>query len=503
MNAILKYPASLGFIALSVVLLQVFLPIASDEAYFIAWGKSLAPGFYDHPPLTGWISYILRGVGDLVGLVQQGLIHRLFSLALAGASLWLVARRLRAMQVAPGAALISLALIPGFLLMSNTYLNDTLVAFFALVFVLSVEAAMGARRNVWVAIILAGLAFAALLLTKYNGAVVYLGVVLALLTWPQAWRFLFGRMVLISLVALGPFAAHLWWNWLNCSVNLAFNFGFRAGESTGWGPLYVLLTILVMAGPAGFLALWAARRLGNFGFFSRVFLATLLVMLVISIMRGEFGVNWGTPLAGLSVLALAELRPQAFDLARRAGLALASLTVLPIAVMAVALDTDVLKVGAFTDGRAGFAADLVLDLNNGALPDLVRPLAKGRVLVTQEYGVGAGFDNAGFSQTTVFAKTIFGRNQDLLTDFRRLDGRDMVIVPFDKTADQVLAKALFDSYEIVTISTRRQSYELILGRGFSYDSYRKGWILPVITGLYDKSPFPYGACYMDKYRAPG
>ncbi|NOX72072.1 MAG: hypothetical protein GXP03_00090 [Alphaproteobacteria bacterium] len=162
MNTILKYPASLGFILLIVVLMQMFLPIASDEAYFIAWGKTLAPGFYDHPPLPGWISYGLRGLGDLIGLAQQGLIHRLFSLFLGGLSLWLVARRVRAMHVEPGAALITLALIPGFLLMSNTYLNDTLVAFFALVFVLAVDNAMRARRNVWAAILMAGLAFAAL-----------------------------------------------------------------------------------------------------------------------------------------------------------------------------------------------------------------------------------------------------------------------------------------------------------------------------------------------------
>ncbi|NOX72071.1 MAG: hypothetical protein GXP03_00085 [Alphaproteobacteria bacterium] len=329
---------------------------------------------------------------------------------------------------------------------------------------------------------------------------VYLGLLLALLTWPQAWRFLFGRMVLISLVALGPFLAHLWWNWNNCSVNLAFNFGFRANESTGWGPLYVLLTILIMAGPAGFLALWAAPRVRKFGFFSRAFLATLLVMLLISIWRQEFGVNWGTPLAGMAVLALAELRPQAFDLARRAGLVLAAALVLPIAVLALALDMDLLKVGDFRDGSAGFAADLILDLNDGTLPALLRPLAKGRVLVTQEYGVGAGFDNAGFDETTVFSTTIFGRNQDLLTDFRMLDGRDMVIVPFAAKADQALADRLFDSYEIVTLSTARQSYEFILGRGFSYETYRKGWIMPVITALYQQSRFPYRACYMDKYR---
>jgi dolichyl-phosphate-mannose-protein mannosyltransferase len=501
MNAVLKYPVSVGFVLLIVILMQLFLPIASDEAYFIAWGKSLEAGFYDHPPLPGWISYVLRRVGDLVGLAQQGLIHRLFSLTLGGVSLWLVARRLRAMNVASGPAVLTLALIPGFLLMSNTYLNDTLVAFFALAFVLAVDATMRAKRNIWAAILLAGLAFAALLLTKYNGAVVYLGVVLALLTWPQAWRFLFGRMVLISLVALGPFAAHLWWNVQNCSINLAFNFGFRAGENTGWGPLYVLFTILVMAGPVGFLALWAAPKVKRFGFFSRAFFATLLVMLIISIWRGEFGVNWGTPLAGMAVLALAELRPQAFELARRAGLALAAVLVLPIAVLAVALDIDVLNVGDFRDGRAGYAADLILDINNGSLPDLVRPLAEGRVLVTQEYGVGAGFDNAGFGETTVFSKSIFGRNQDLLTDFRKLDGRDMVIVPFNTKADEELAKSLFDSYEIVTVGTARQSYELVLGRGFSYKTYRENWILPVITALYDQSKFPFSACYMDKYRA--
>ncbi len=500
MSSAFKYPVSIAFILLIVVLMQVFLPIASDEAYFIAWGKTLVAGYYDHPPLPGWISYGLRGLGDFVGLAQQGLIHRLFSLSLGGISLWLVARRLRVMGVAPAHGVITLALIPGFLLMSNTYLNDTLVAFFALVFLLAVDAAMRARRAVWAIILLAGLAFGALLLTKYNGALVFLGIVLALVTWPSAWRFLFGRMVLISLVALVPFAAHLWWNWNNCSVNLAFNFGFRSGEATGWGPIYVLLTMLVMAGPAGFLALWKLPRLPQLGYFSRVFLSTLVVMLVISIWRREFGVNWGAPLAGMAVLALAESRPQAFELAHQAGLVLAAALVLPIAGLAVALDTNLLKVGDFSTARAGFAADLILDLNDGSLPDLVRPLAEGRVLVAQEYGVGAGFDNAGFAETTVFSTTIFGRNQDLLTDYRALNGRDMVVVPFGAKADLVLAAKLFDSYEIIRIQTARQSYEMILGQGFSYENYRNGWIIPVITALYDQSRFPYRACYMDKYR---
>ena len=32
------------------------LPITADEAYYFSWGKHISLGYFDHPPLIGWIT---------------------------------------------------------------------------------------------------------------------------------------------------------------------------------------------------------------------------------------------------------------------------------------------------------------------------------------------------------------------------------------------------------------------------------------------------------------
>lgn len=495
----LIYPLIFALVLLFSVGFQTFIPIASDEAYFIAWGKTLVAGVYDHPPLPGWVSFGLRNLGALFGLETHGVLHRIFALMLGGISLWLVGRRVGQMGGDAGPAIVTLALLPGSLLLFNLYLNDTLLAFFALLFLLTVEQCFRATRNVPAAILLAGLAFAGMLLTKYNGAMLFLGMVLAFASWPRAWSFLFSRMFGISVIALIPFAAHLWWNWQNCSVNLAFNFAFRGTANTGFGPIWLLVSLVFMAGPLAFMALWHARTADRIGFFTRVFFATLVVMLAISIWRNEFGVNWAAPLGFMAVLALAEIRPQSYAIAAKLSAGLSALILLPLLGLLMALQLDLLRAEDLRPSQA-HAADRILDLDNGYLMDGLRPLVKNRVLAVMDYGTGASFDNAGFDETIVISRSVFGRNQDLMVDFRVLDGRDMVLLPQHQIADTAMADALFDSYEIATVETDRRSYQVILGQGFSYQGYRENWILPVIAMLYGVSPVSYGSCYMDKYR---
>ncbi len=491
-----------GLVVLIVLLLQIAWPIVSDEAYFIAWGKTFSLGFYDHPPLPGWISYVLQQIGHLIGLKTQGPLHRLFSLGLGAGSLWLVARRLGHRPDGGRYAIIALALIPGWLILFNLYLNDTILAFMVLLFLLATEAAFLARRRVWLWIILAGLAFAGVLLTKYSGAVIWLGMVAALLSWPAGRRFLVGRMVLISLVALGPFLLHLWWNLDHCNATLAFNFVFRNSRAPGYGPLWLLLTLAIMAGPVGFMALYQVPRQGrSAGFFGRVFLGSVAVMLVISLWRHDFGVNWGAPLGFMAVLALAETgRWRLLRGSRLPAALLSGLTLLPLGALVLGLQLGLVPAGRIFDANKARSVDLILDLGDGSLAAALRPLAAGRVMAVMEYGVAASLDNAGFSETVVLSRSVFGRNQDLFTDFRALDGRNFLLLAPDAKARQALATNLFDSFELRVVTTARRRYPVILGQGFRYENYRKTWILPVLTEFYDRSPLPYWRCAMDRYR---
>jgi len=493
-----------GIILIS-AMLQIAVPITGDEAYFIAWGKSFQWGYYDHPPVPGWISYTLWQVDDLIGLPRHGALHRLFSGLMGLASVYLILSRLRlhGLVMRPVFAAGVFVAVPGVLILFNLYLNDSVLAFFSLLFVLAVDTAFRARRNVLLALILAALAFDLVLLTKYNGALVYLGMLAGFLSWPAGRRFLFGRFVVISLLALPVFLAHLWWNADHCSVNLAFNFGFRSIHATGFGPVWVVLTLAIMAGPLAF-GLLARIAFGNahkVGFFARTFLGTVAVMLVISVLRGEFGVNWGAPLAALTVLAMVEVAPaQAPVWSRRIGLAASLALLLPLSAVLLGLKYELLPATALTDAKRAADFNQHLDLADGQLIRQIAPLNAGRVTVAMEYGIVAVLDNARIGPTTVFTRSVFGRNQDLQTDFSEMNGRDMVVLLNGAGSDTDEITRLFDSANVVTLTTSRQTYLVVLGQGFQYATYRAEWILPTISELYDKSPFPYLQCGMDKYR---
>src|SRR6202011_3184954 len=55
-----------------------FTPITFDEAYYWMWSKSLAGGYYDHPPM---VAYVIRAGTMIAGDTELGV--RLVSILLA------------------------------------------------------------------------------------------------------------------------------------------------------------------------------------------------------------------------------------------------------------------------------------------------------------------------------------------------------------------------------------------------------------------------------------
>ena len=41
------------------------LPFTGDEAYFLVWGQKPALGYYDHPPMVGWMLALLARVSPV------------------------------------------------------------------------------------------------------------------------------------------------------------------------------------------------------------------------------------------------------------------------------------------------------------------------------------------------------------------------------------------------------------------------------------------------------
>ncbi len=502
MAAFSRYGPWWLFAALLSLSLQIGLPIAGDEAYFVSWGQSLRAGFYDHPPLPGWISFALWRLAEGLGLASQGPLHRVFALALGLAALWLMSWRIRRMPGRDaGGAVLLLALTPGFLLLFNLFLNDTILAAATLVFVIATERAFRGGPAAWV--VGAGLALAAMLLTKYTGAVIYLGLLLALASWPSAWRFLFGRMVAISAIALAPFLWHLWWNLNNCDVNLAFNFIFRIDRAAGWGPAWLALTLVLMAGLPGLAALWVLLRNLRAGhrpdFFGRLFMGTLVVMLLIALWRRDFGVNWGAPVGFLAVLALAEAAPgRLWPRLRGAAVLLGGVVLVPVALLALGLRFMWIAPETVLPARQAQWMRFHYDLDEGRLDAPLRGLARGRVVAALEYGTGAMLINRGFD-AVVLSRSVYGRNADLRVDFRALAGRNLVVVGPAGTLGADEVSRLFQSASIAPLPGNRATFPALEGWGFRFENYLDDWIKPVISKYYDKNFLPVRACFMDRY----
>ncbi|MXP63881.1 glycosyltransferase family 39 protein [Roseomonas sp. M0104] len=267
--------AALALLALAALtalrLLTAFwLPAAPDEAYYWIWGRALAPGYYDHPPMVAlWTAAGTGLLGDtpfgIRLLAPLGVALASVLLARAGDSLFPERR--------PGiwaAALMNATLLFG--AGSVLITPDTPLLVFwcaALWAVARLHATQDGRW--WLAFgLLAGCA----LLSKYTALLLGGGVVLWLLLEPRARRWLRdGRLWAGGALAFLVFAPVVYWNARHDWVSFAKQ-GGRAGRVGAASALRYLgeliggqaglatpiIFVLCIAGAAAACRWWIVRR---------------------------------------------------------------------------------------------------------------------------------------------------------------------------------------------------------------------------------------------------
>jgi hypothetical protein len=96
----------------------------------------------------------------------------------------------------------------------------------------------------------------------------------------------------------------------------------------------------------------------------------------------------------------------------------------------------------------------------------------------------------------VFGKgSSYARHDDILTDFRRLDGKDILVLRKDPPEDADY-RPYFRSVEYRSFGLSGASFHLVLGRGFDFAAYRKEVLEPVRKRYYAIPWYlPQGGCY--------
>ena len=291
----------IGAATLVRLLLGWALPLGIDESYMVTAGRGgLALGYFDHPPLSWWMSRI---AADLFGS-EAAIAVRLPFILLFALSSWLMARLGHEIggEKAGFWATLTFNLAPVFGVTSGSWVLPDgpldcalLGAAFCLIRAL--------RDDAWRWWIGVGLGFGLAMLSKYTAALTGFGLVLYLLATP-AGRVWFRRPQLYAagLLATLVFSPVIAWNASNSFASLAFQSGRAAAAALHpFGPLVVLageaLFVLPWIWAGLMLALWQGlnSEAGAARLLSWLALPPIVLFCVIALWSRQVLFHWAAP----------------------------------------------------------------------------------------------------------------------------------------------------------------------------------------------------------------
>ncbi len=483
--------------------LSATLPFTGDEAYFTYWGVKPDLGFYDHPPMVGW------WLALLVRLSAEPWVLRLPSTLLPfvlATGVWLALRR----RDEERAALAALA----FLLLPVSVWNvlvttDVPLVFFSFFSALAFRRALARRSAAWHA--LAGVLLGCAFLSKYFAVLLGIAYIAWVLAAPKPERDWRGLAITVA-CALPLGLLNAWWNYENCWANLMFNVYNRHGNSgLAWWrpPLYAAVLLYLSSPPALWqlargraTAAWISDR--DFRYWAVLVAVPVAVFALLSPVK-TIGLHWLLSfvpfffLAAALALSAQQLRRSVtwlgvFSLLHVAALAAAA--ALPLETWAGSRVYDGIVYNVRTDailrqlepysGKFRFAAD-------GYSPAVVASYYAGLDAARRGAAPVRALDEHYFF---VFGKaSSHARHDDLLTDFRKLDGQDILVLRKNPPPEDEY-RPYFRSVEFRSFTEAGATFHLVLGRGFDYAAYRDRVLAPVRDEYYAIPRYlPQGGCW--------
>jgi hypothetical protein len=464
------------------------LPMTGDEAYFVYWGVYPDWGFYDHPPMIGWILALVLKLSRAEWALRLPVI---LMPALVALAMQQYLRRVDADKSYVAALAFLLLPVNVWNVLITT---DTPLVLFAFLSALCFGAAL--RRESKALYAAAGAFIGLAFLSKYFAVLLGLAYIAFVLMQPAGKRSWRGLAVLIA--AALPFAAvNAWWNYEHCWANLLFNL-YNRNDDAGWlpqNPLLYALSVLYMLSPVALYQLWRGRAaIGpklaqpQARFFMYVWAVPLALFALLSLAK-QVGLHWllsFVPLffvAAALLLSTAQLKKSVVYLAVLSAVHIAAIVGVSL------LPMEIWKSSRLYDG-------IVFHVKTAELLARLEPYA-GKYefsadgfspAVTASYASGKYFFVFGTASS-------HGRHDDILTDFRKLAGKNILVLRKNPPNPQdylpYFAKVEFRQYLL-----HGATFYLVLGQAFDYPKYREQVLRPLRDRYYRiPSYLPVGHCY--------
>ena len=454
-------------------------PITGDEAYFYWWGVYPDWGYYDHPPMAGWVvAAMLHVLGDTTLSMRTPAL--LLPTAL-GAALWWGFAGIDREKTAWAIVLFWLTPI--------NWLNALITTDTPLIFwsVLSICALARAEQraqqdqHTYALHALSGLCLGLAFLSKYFAVVIGLAYLVYFIAFRR--ERLLGFALLVLAATPGPLI-NLWWNMGHGWANIMFNvYNRNQGEAFSWNkPALYVLTWAYLLTPGFVWLAWKERaawmRLARQQKLLATLVAVPLAFFALIALKKVVGLHWVLNFYPLFFVLLAFALPTA-QLQKCSQW------------MALFLGAHLLALGAMYSTQledwkgVKIYPEIVRSYRTQAL--LAQVQAPETVLMATSYTPAAIYGQALKTYVPVFGEGSFhARQDDLLVNFANFDGKTIRIIGFSQpNLDDY--RAYFDRVSLITVSQDGVPFYAVEGRNFKWPVYRDT-VLKTVFEKYHQIP---------------
>lgn len=468
--------------ALSLILrlwISVSFPITGDEAFFYWWGVYPDWGYYDHPPMVGWLIALMRAaLGDSIWAIRLPAV--LLPLVLGGLLAWALSP-LDRVRAAWAVLFFWLAPINWLNVLITTDTPLMAWSVLSVAMLLRADRREEMDRTAWLQYALAGLFLGLAFLSKYFSVVLGLTYLVYFAVYRrERWP----ALALLVLCALPGPAINIAWNMSHGWSNIMFNiYNRNEGAAFAWNkPLLYAGMLLYLATPVAAWLAWTQR--GALAAASRqqrllacVVLVPLLFFALLSLKK-VVGLHWVLSFYPFGFALLAFALPQNKLKTCAIG-------------MAVFAALHVLVVGGL------YASSLDNWKTTKLYPQIIRSyktsemlqqvVSPGVVLMASAYTPAAIYGHALRQYVPVFGPGNFhARQDDVLVDFSLYQGKTLRVIRMDQPLLEEY-RPYFDSVQVLSFSQDGVPFHAVEGRGFNYAAYKNG-VLATIHDRYYNIP---------------
>ena len=480
-----QYKKHLIAIVLLKLLLLVLLPITGDEAYFIKWANNLSAGYYDHPPMVGWLIYLMQFISD------SHILYRLFSFLSVFVLSYFIYKILREFDVDEDSASLS-ALLFIFLPMDIVlilFTNDIPLLLFGTIgsYFLVKSFKTQWLLNSFYAGVFLGLSF----LSKYLAVFLMFGLLLFSLISQGTKSF--KNIAIVTLTILAFVAQNLYFNYNSCWNNIMFNF-FARTEHLNYNistPLNYLGMIVYLLTPWGIFYLLKSKFENKklLKFVLSTLSIGLLTFLFISLKK-SIGFHWLFIFLPFLVMFFAFLKEEYHKGMLKYSLLFTYLHFLLLFIIIF------LPLSLFEDHKR-YAGIVMYKSTENICPKL----ENHENLFTSGYTSASVLSYVCKRDVKVMlTNSKYGRFDDKLVDFRTLQNKTISL--FDRADfDRSELESLFEEVEVTSFDVLGAKFYVATCTNLKYDAYKKMYLDVQREKFYDIPEWlPKGECYfLDRY----